>query len=93
MQDLIDKLTQKFKVYKRQIEETEEVAQTNLAKYRQVQTQLDDAEERADVAENSLTKLRSKNRSAASVGPGVSTSASMGVVRSTSRARSTAFDF
>merc|ERR1719285_1403254 len=40
----------------------------NLAKYRKVQHELEDAEERADVAEGSLGKVRSKNRSSASVG-------------------------
>jgi chromosome segregation ATPase len=86
-QDLVDKLQQKLKVYKKQIEEAEEIAATNLAKYRQMQQQLDDAEERADIAENGLSKLRAKNRSSASVGPGgLSTSAS-GVLRSPSRAR------
>lgn len=47
----------------------EEVAATNLAKYRQLQQQYDDAEERAEMAENSLSKLRAKNRSI-SAGPG-----------------------
>lgn len=36
----------------------------NLAKFRKVQQELEDAEERADLAENALAKLRSKNRSA-----------------------------
>jgi hypothetical protein len=58
----------------------EEVAATNLGKYRQLQAQLDDAEERADVAENSLSKLRAKNRSSASIAPGgLPTSASVSV--------------
>jgi len=88
MNDLVDKLQTKLKVYKRQIDEAEEIAATNLAKYRQVQQQIEDAEERADVAENSLTKLRSKNRSSASIGPGgLSSSASSSVLRSPSRAR------
>ncbi|MCP9264596.1 Slow myosin heavy chain 1 [Dirofilaria immitis] len=60
--ELVDKLQGKIKVYKRQVEEAEEVAAINLGKYRQLQTQLDDANERADIAENSLAKLRSKNR-------------------------------
>merc|ERR1711972_145711 len=34
MQDLVDKLQQKIKTYKRQIEEAEEIAALNLAKYR-----------------------------------------------------------
>lgn len=76
-----------MKVYKRQVEEAEEIAATNLGKYRQLQAQLDDAEERADSAENSLSKLRAKNRSSASIAPagGLATSASAAVLRSSSR--------
>ena len=44
----------------------EEVAAINLAKYRKVQSELEDAEERADAAENSVQKLRAKNRSSVS---------------------------
>lgn len=54
---------------KRQLEEAEEVATANLQKYRQIQHMLEGAEERADVAENSLTKMRSKYRSEAAVAP------------------------
>uniref|UniRef100_F1KQ55 Myosin-3 n=1 Tax=Ascaris suum TaxID=6253 RepID=F1KQ55_ASCSU len=74
--ELVDKLQVKIKVYKRQVEEAEEVAAVNLGKYRQLMTQVDDANERADIAENSLAKLRSKNR-ASTIGPlGLSASAS-----------------
>lgn len=66
MQDMIDKLQQKIKTYKRQVEEAEEIAAINLAKYRKVQHELEDAEERADMAENTLSKLRAKNRSSVS---------------------------
>merc|ERR1711913_90427 len=48
MQGLIDQLQSKIKTYKKQIEEAEEIAALNLAKFRQVQAQLGDAEERAD---------------------------------------------
>ena len=44
----------------------EEIAAVNLAKYRKVQHELEDAEERADMAENTLAKLRAKNRSSVS---------------------------
>ena len=37
MQDLVDKLQQKIKTYKRQIEEAEEIAALNLAKFRKAQ--------------------------------------------------------
>jgi len=66
LQDLAEKLQNKIKIYKRQVEEAEEIAATNLAKYRKVQTELEDSAERADVAENQLGKLRAKNRSSAS---------------------------
>jgi myosin heavy chain, skeletal muscle or cardiac muscle, putative len=72
MQDLVDKLQQKIKTYRRQIEEAEEIAALNLAKFRKVQQELEDAEERADMAENALAKLRARNRSSASAPRGVS---------------------
>jgi len=81
LQDLVDKLQNKIKTYKRQVEEAEEIAAVNLAKYRKVQTELEDAEERADSADSALSKLRAKNRSSVSVSR---TSASPGVVSSTS---------
>ncbi len=66
----------------------EELAATNLGKYRQLQAQLDDAEERADVAENSLSKLRAKNRSTASAAPSAGLASSQSAVfRSGSYAR------
>ena len=37
-----------------------------MAKYRKVQHELEEAEERADMAENTLAKLRAKNRSSLS---------------------------
>ncbi|XP_042857275.1 myosin heavy chain, muscle-like [Penaeus japonicus] len=43
MQDLVDKLQQKIKTYKRQIEEAEEIAALNLAKYRKAQQELETA--------------------------------------------------
>merc|ERR1711893_322224 len=79
MTDMIDKLQGKMKVYKRQVEEAEEIAAVNLAKYRKVQHELEDAEERADMAENTLAKLRAKNRSG-SVVQTSSTSSSVKVV-------------
>ncbi|KAL4239976.1 hypothetical protein ACF0H5_000772 [Mactra antiquata] len=63
LQDLIDKLQTKIKTYKRQAEEAEEVAAINLAKYRKVNEELEDAESRADSAENQLAKVRVQNRS------------------------------
>merc|ERR1712119_9473 len=67
MQGLIDGLQGKIKSYKKQIEEAEEIAALNLAKFRQAQTNLADAEERADLNDQALAKLKAKGR--ASVGP------------------------
>jgi len=54
MQDLVDKLQQKIKTYKRQIEEAEEIAALNLAKFRKAQQELEEAEGRANNAESSV---------------------------------------
>merc|ERR1711910_216875 len=67
MQGLIDGLQGKIKSYKKQIEEAEEIAALNLAKFRQAQTNLADAEERADINDQALAKVKAKGR--ASVGP------------------------
>ncbi len=68
MQGLIDQLQGKIRTYKKQIEEAEEIAALNLAKYRQVQGNLAEAEERADLNEQALAKFRTRARSA-SLGP------------------------
>merc|ERR1712019_59384 len=68
MQALIDQLQSKIKSYKKQIEEAEEIAALNLAKFRQAQSQLGDASERADINEQALAKTKAKVRGA-SVGP------------------------
>merc|ERR1712170_220580 len=62
MQGLIDQLQNKIKSYKKQIEEAEEIAAMNLAKFRQAQNNLADSEERADVNEQALAKVRAKGR-------------------------------
>merc|ERR1712088_500583 len=68
MQGLIDQLQGKIKSYKKQIEEAEEIAALNLAKYRQVQTNLTGSVERADLNEQALAKSRARARSC-SIGP------------------------
>merc|ERR1712029_1339574 len=68
MQALIDQMQSKIKSYKKQIEEAEEIAALNLAKYRQVQSALGVAEERADVTEQALARVKTRARSA-SIGP------------------------
>merc|ERR1711868_12724 len=68
MQALIDQLQSKIKSYKKQIEEAEEIAALNLAKYRQVQGNVSVAVERADINEQSAARFKAKARSS-SIGP------------------------
>merc|ERR1711935_767997 len=68
MQGLIDHLQGKIKSYKKQIEEAEEIAALNLAKFRQCQAQLGESEERADLNEQALAKVRARSR-ASSLAP------------------------
>merc|ERR1712029_98281 len=58
MQALIDQLQAKIKSYKKQIEEAEEIAALNLAKFRKVQGSLTDAEARADLNEQALERQK-----------------------------------
>ncbi|TWW73348.1 Myosin-7 Myosin heavy chain 7 [Takifugu flavidus] len=62
LQDLADKLQLKVKSYKKATEEAEEQANSNLTKFRKIQHELDEAEERADIAESQVNKLRAKSR-------------------------------
>ena len=67
MQALVDQLQSKIKSYKKQIEEAEEIAALNLAKFRQAQGQLADAQERADLNEQALAKTKAKGRAGSAV--------------------------
>ena len=71
MQALIDQLQSKIKSYKKQIEEAEEIAALNLAKFRQAQAQLGEASQSADLNEQALAKAKQRGRSG-SIGPLVS---------------------
>ena len=66
LQSLIDQRQTKIKSYKKQIEEAEEIAALNLAKFRQVQGNLSISEEHADLSEQALAKAKTR---ASSVGP------------------------
>merc|ERR1712241_335492 len=54
MSELASKLKQKIKTYKKQIEEAEEIAALNLAKFRKAQQELEETEDRARLAEGAL---------------------------------------
>merc|ERR1712128_81701 len=66
MQALVDQLQGKIKSYKKQIEEAEEIATLNLAKYRQVQNNVAAATEQADAKEQTHARARARS---ASIGP------------------------
>ena len=72
MQGLVDQLQSKVRTYKKQIEEAEEIAALNLAKYRQVQGNLQQSGERADLQEQALAKMKASSR-AGSLAPMVIT--------------------
>merc|ERR1711862_914920 len=58
MQSLVDSLQAKIKSYKQQIEEAEEVAALNLAKFRKVQGSLSEVAEDAEIKEAALAKAK-----------------------------------
>merc|ERR1712080_588601 len=60
MQALIDQLQGKTKSYKKQIEEAEEIAALNLAKYRKVAGALGDAEAAADANEQAMSMRKAR---------------------------------
>merc|ERR1712156_621540 len=68
MQGLIDQLQGKIKTYKKQLEEAEEIAALNLAKYRKVQGNLQESANVAEISEQALAKARARGRST-SMGP------------------------
>ena len=50
-----------MKTYKKQVEDAEEIAALNLAKYRKAQSDVEEAEERANLSEQALSKVRAKS--------------------------------
>merc|ERR1711915_1083596 len=67
MQALIDQLQGKIKSYKKQIEEAEEIAALNLAKYRKVAGALGGAAAEADANEQAAAMRKARARSASLV--------------------------
>merc|ERR1712032_590288 len=64
MQAIIDQLQGKVKSYKKQIEEAEEIAALNLAKYCKVAGALGDAEASADANEQAMAMRKARAKSA-----------------------------
>ena len=67
MKDLVEKLQLQIRTYKKQIEEAEEIAAINLAKFRKAQMDLAESEERADLNEQAFAKYKARGRSASVV--------------------------
>ena len=66
-QALIDQLQGKVKSYKKQIEEAEEIAALNLAKFKQTQAQLQASTDAAEASEQALSKTKARGSSLAPV--------------------------
>merc|ERR1712076_55722 len=60
LQDLLEKLNSKAKSYKKSAEDATENANVAMSKYRKLQHELDEANERAEMAESAVNKARSK---------------------------------
>ncbi|CAL1275352.1 unnamed protein product [Larinioides sclopetarius] len=64
LNDAVEKLSEKVKLYKRQLDETQEgISQQNLSRVRRFQRELEAAEDRAEAAEGNLSMIRAKHRS------------------------------
>merc|ERR1719431_259249 len=62
LQDSLDKLNEKIKMYKRQLEEQESISNSNIMRVKKFQRELESAENRAEEAESTLSQFRSRER-------------------------------
>merc|ERR1711962_989364 len=62
LQDSLDKLNEKIKTYKRQLEEQESISNSNIMRVKKFQRELESAENRAEEAESTLNQFRSRER-------------------------------
>merc|ERR1712060_845923 len=62
LQESLDKLNEKIKMYKRQLEEQESISNSNIMRVKKFQRELEAAECRAEEAESSLNAFRSRER-------------------------------
>lgn len=61
LQELNDHLNEKLRNFKLQVEDAEEIAALNLAKFRRAQTEVEESEQRANLAEQAMGKLRARS--------------------------------
>merc|ERR1711872_728812 len=62
LQESLDKLNEKIKMYKRQLEEQEAISNSNIMRVKKFQRELESAENRAEEAESTLNQFRSRER-------------------------------
>merc|ERR1712147_308853 len=62
LQESLDKLNEKIKMYKRQLEEQESISNSNIMRVKKFQRELESAENRAEEAESTLNQFRSRER-------------------------------
>merc|ERR1739844_339355 len=62
LQESLDKLNEKIKMYKRQLEEQESISNSNIMRVKKFQRELESAESRAEEAESTLNQFRSRER-------------------------------
>merc|ERR1719342_1585649 len=62
LQESLDKLNEKIKMYKRQLEEQESISNANIMRVKKFQRELESAESRAEEAESTLNQFRSRER-------------------------------
>merc|ERR1719369_152230 len=62
LRDSLDKLNEKIKMYKRQLEEQESISNSNIMRVKKFQRELESAENRAEEAESTLNQFRSRER-------------------------------
>lgn len=62
LQESLDRLNEKIKMYKRQLEEQESISNSNIMRVKKFQRELECAEGRAEEAESTLNSFRSRQR-------------------------------
>jgi len=62
LQESLERLNEKIKMYKRQLEEQESISNSNIMRVKKFQRELESAENRAEEAESTLNQFRSRER-------------------------------
>merc|ERR1712038_1838644 len=62
LQESLERLNEKIKMYKRQLEEQEAISNSNITRVKKFQRELESSESRAEEAESSLNAFRSQQR-------------------------------